>query len=293
MAQRAQQGAGAVADALAAHVGEAPWHEVSLLTVGYLAIVQQWESVASEVVEELLRRSPGAPGEAVVLAGRAVADAGAEGVTERCRKAVVSALLATMTAEEEVPARLRAAAGRALAGVGDPRPEVMTVDGMEFCSVPAGRFWMGSGKEDAEAMDWERPRHEVDLAYEYRLGRYPVTVAQFREYVEATGVEVGYPPCLREGCFPSGVSPFGCEEMSGNVWEWSLANTVTTLTIRPMAERVRKVMRNPFACCAAALSSTTPGSSAAPSGAGTIRPTGTTMSGSGSCWLHSPLSSDF
>ena len=53
LAQRAQQGAGAVADALAAHVGEAPWHEVSLLTVGYLAIVQQWESVASEVVEEL------------------------------------------------------------------------------------------------------------------------------------------------------------------------------------------------------------------------------------------------
>lgn len=186
LAQKAQKGAAAVVDALEAHVGEPPWHEVVLLTVSYISIVQQWEKLASDLVEELLRRAPGPPGEAAVLAGRAVADAGPSGVTEGCRRVVVDTLLATMKAAGRVPPSLRAAAGRTLAEVGDPRPEVMTVDGMEFCTVPAGRFSMGSGEEDPQALEEEKPRHEVDLPYEYRISKYPVTVAQFREFVEAT-----------------------------------------------------------------------------------------------------------
>ena len=65
----------------------------------------------------------------------------------------------------------------------------MTLDAMQFCWVPAGRFVMGSEEGDGD----EKPQHKVDIAYDYWLARYPVTVAQWREYVAASGVKVGDP----------------------------------------------------------------------------------------------------
>jgi len=181
-----------------------------------------------------------------------------------------------------------------LAELGDPRPEVMTLAGMAeaLCEVPAGAFWMGEEDE----------KHEVTIPYTYRIARFPVVVAQYREFLIESRREPEDPDCLlapantpvvwvswhdalafcdwlterwREegrlapeervtlpseaewekaargtdgrifpwgdeeganranfnntgidgvsavGCFPNGVSLFGCEEMSGNVDEWS------------------------------------------------------------------------
>jgi len=53
--------------------------------------------------------------------------------------------------------------------------------------VPPGPFLMGSDKRrDAQAFDDELPQHEVILPG-YWIGRYSVTVAQFRAFVKASG----------------------------------------------------------------------------------------------------------
>jgi formylglycine-generating enzyme required for sulfatase activity len=171
-----------VVNLLAEHVADPAWREVALLTIGYLGIVQQSEEVAGDVVGALLEREPGEPGQAAVLAGEAVADAWPGGVTPVCKEKVVEALVGTM-AGQEVRAVLRAGAGRTLARLGDPRPGVMTLEGMQFCYIPPSPFWMGSD-DDPEAWDDEKPLHRFNVPYGYWMARYPVTNAQFRAFVE-------------------------------------------------------------------------------------------------------------
>ena len=79
-----------------------------------------------------------------------------------------------------LPALERALAGRSLAAMGDVRPEVMCLQAMQFCGVPAGPFVMGSNGP----FDDEKPQHRVDLRQPYFIGRHPVTVAQWREFVQ-------------------------------------------------------------------------------------------------------------
>ena len=69
--------------------------------------------------------------------------------------------------------------------------------GPDLVLIPSGHFEMGSPEhERAVAMDagaqktWlarETPQHRVDFGYSFALGRYPVTVGQWRQFARATG----------------------------------------------------------------------------------------------------------
>ncbi len=73
--------------------------------------------------------------------------------------------------------------------------------GMRFVCVPAGEFRMGSTDEEVEAVLErfagqgvrkakllpEQPAHPVRITRPFLMGKYEVTVGQFRRFVEATG----------------------------------------------------------------------------------------------------------
>jgi len=81
-----------------------------------------------------------------------------------------------------LPADGGALAGDVLARLGDPRRHLIEVDAMRFAHVPAGAFWMG------EQDDRDAPLHRNDtLDYDYWIAEAPVSVAQFAEFVTASG----------------------------------------------------------------------------------------------------------
>jgi len=120
------------------------------------------------------------------------------GESNQAKLARVRRWLVHLLGSDRFPARERALIGHHLALLGDPRPEVMTVDAMLFCYVPSGPFRMGSGEDDDMAFDDEKPLHEQPMDYAYWLARHPVTVAQYAAFIEATGSQPGDPDALRD-----------------------------------------------------------------------------------------------
>jgi len=116
--------------------------------------------------------------------------------------------------EEPLGPLERAEAGNVLAQLGDPRfrEDAWHLPGeplLGFVEIPAGPFLMGTRAEDIPGLEeefgkvsWydyeerEAPQHEVILLG-YYIARYPVTVAQFRAFVEASGYRPRDPDSFR------------------------------------------------------------------------------------------------
>jgi formylglycine-generating enzyme required for sulfatase activity len=109
---------------------------------------------------------------------------------QRCSLERLGGWLAALLESSSLPAPERAAAGRALAELGDPRLGVSVspesgLPSIQWCYIPPGTFQMGSRKEDdKEAYDDEQPQHEQNVPYPYWLACMPVTNVQFQAFVD-------------------------------------------------------------------------------------------------------------
>jgi hypothetical protein len=174
------------------------WREVILLAVGRLVYLSGDTAKPLTLVAELC------PAEAVNtdtawrqawLAGDVLLEMGRNRVADSSlgRELVgrVNQRLVALLHQECLSPVERAAAGDTLGRLGDPRFRAdawcLPDDKMlGFVEMPAGTFLMGSGTSDEYAEDDEKPQHTLDLPT-YYIGRYPVTVAQFAAFVEASG----------------------------------------------------------------------------------------------------------
>lgn len=61
--------------------------------------------------------------------------------------------------------------------------------GIDFVRIPKGQFVMGSKDENELAWDDEKPQHTLEIPYDYRIAKHPVSNAQFGEFVRSTAFE--------------------------------------------------------------------------------------------------------
>ena len=190
------------------------WQEVFLLAAGACRVT----SIVNMMVRQVLfpddrhTNSHEAASLAVICATalhetdfvRSVIDESHCKVSEYCRtmEDVRCLLITAIQSESGVGATVRVACGNALARIGDTRPGVgilpasgqkeAAVPDLSLCYVPPGPFWMGEAKRDL-AKGHENPH----LCHGYWIARHPVTVAQFKAFLDGSGTEARDPDCLK------------------------------------------------------------------------------------------------
>jgi formylglycine-generating enzyme required for sulfatase activity len=163
--------------ALQTRLAQSGWYEVVLLTLGILAQVQFRPGIANTIISRLLEEAhPAEEANTLLLLGETAVLLHTD-LTDALRTAIPQALVQTATTPT-VAASQRVQAGQLLGQLGDPRLGVQTLDEMPFCYVPGGPFWLGRAEE---AAIYDR------LSEPYWISQFPVTQAQFAQFVAAGG----------------------------------------------------------------------------------------------------------
>jgi formylglycine-generating enzyme required for sulfatase activity len=178
------------------------WREVILLAVGRLVHLSGDTDKPLALAAGLCpERPPTADDDwrATWLAGQVLVETGLARVGARAwgRELLGRARrrLAALLEAGALPPVERADAGRVLAVLGDPRPGVGVdrasgLPDLVWCPVPSGTLQMGSDKEDEYAYEDEYGPAGQPFPVEvapFFVAAYPLTVAQFRPFVEGDG----------------------------------------------------------------------------------------------------------
>ena len=196
------------------------WREVILLAVGKLVYLSGDTDKPLALVAELCPRQGAATPlgwQQAWLAGEVLGEMGLarvrEGVMGRDLHERVQGRLVELLAAGALTRVERAKAGTVLGKLGDPRRGVGVKNGLpdfDWIEIPAGPFIMGSKQGETRYVD-ETPQFECRLITQpYRISRYPVTVAQYRAFVDAGG----YADLARRWWTPEG-------------WKWKEENKVS------------------------------------------------------------------
>ena len=165
------------------------WQEALLLSVGRNNSKHDvWRLVSELCPDDWENEKINLPDETrdgILLAGRALREKGLtdrvkDEEYEKIRKRVQIWHKAIVTHGILKPPN-RAEAGLTLAALGDDRPGVLHCDEMRFCTVPAGEFWLEDWNKNGNSQWYKKLRQP------YWLAQLPVTVAQFREFIDESG----------------------------------------------------------------------------------------------------------
>ena len=205
----------------------AEWKEVVLLLAGVLlsqGARKRVDNLISAVLDHL-GQAPSLPEQArcAGILGAVVRDLTPfryEPAAPRYRK-VLDAALAVFTQDrsKQIPIKVAIEAAEALGQAGDPRFEEDHLE-KNWAEIPAGEFLMGAQDTDSDKPNFdpelesdflEGPVHRVWLDA-YRIGRYPVTVDEYRRFIEAGGYQEE--DHWRDGGFGQWAEPEDWEEQA-------------------------------------------------------------------------------